>query len=367
MQKGIETILKRSPGSKAKDLAKELGVDKTAVNSFLYSMPAEYAVDKDFKWTRTKDLKFVITTQRATWVVSDHVEKALQKYGSPIENPSKYLNIEIEKDRRLLLDAISKILALANQAVQVGKIVSLEVGSTETLSYLNRAHFFERLHPDVSVKPYRPASTDEKFNGKNYKIVELQKIGEPGTNVPKMIRNSLEQSAPDQQINITAVQCAISELVSNVEEHSRTPYPGFAGLQCYERGPRPAVMMVVSDNGLGICGTLLPVLGSKYPELAKRFSANDPNTGPNLIFKAFTEGGVSQVMDDESRGTGLHTSGRSAANLNADVIIRQDTFEIEMQFRDGKVRPPKVKLDLPKLLGTHVTFNFFLTKPKISA
>ncbi|WP_313710347.1 hypothetical protein [Pseudomonas sp.] len=367
MQKGIETILKRSPGSKAKDIAKELELDKTAVNSFLYSMPAEYAVDKEFKWTRTKDLKFVITTKTATWLAGDHVEKALKKYGSPLENPSKYLNIEIDKDRRLLLSAIAKILALANQAVQIGKVVSLEIGSTETLSYLNRAHFFERLHPDVSVTPHRPESVDEKFNGQNYKIVELQRIGVPGVNVPKMIRNSLEQSAPDQQINITSVQCAISELVNNVEEHSQTPYPGFAGLQVYQGGPRPAVMMVVSDNGLGICGTLLPVLGSKYPDLAKKLSANDPLTGPNLIFKAFTEGGFSQVMDDDSRGTGLRTSGRSAANLRADVIIRQEKFEIEMQFRDGEIRQPKVKLDLPKLLGTHVTFKFYLTNTKHSA
>lgn len=366
MLKGIERILKRSPGLKAKDIAKELGVERSAVNSFLYSMQGDYSVDKEFRWTRNQDVKFTITTPRAAWIDSDHVEKALQKYGSPLESESKYLNIEIEKDRRLLLDAISKILALANQAVHAGKVVSLEFGSSEPLSYLNRAHFFERLHPDVTVKPYRPAKTEEKFSGTNYKIVELQQISE-GTNAPKLIRNSLEQSAPDQQINISAVQFAISELVSNVEEHSKTPYPGFAGLQCYERGPRPAVMMVVSDNGLGICGTLLPVLSSKYPELAKKFSANDPNAGPNLIFKAFTEGGISQVVDDDSRGTGLRTSGRSAANLNANVIIRQEKFEIEMQFREGLVREPKIKLNLPKLLGTHVTFQFFLTKPKKSA
>jgi len=366
MQKGIESLLKRSPGLKAKEIAKELGIDRTAVNSFLYSLPSEYLIDEDFKWTRVQDVKFLITTTRATWIDSDHVEKALQKYGSPLESSSKYLNIEIGKDRRLLLDAISKILALANQAVQVGKIVTLEFCSSEQLSYLNRAQFFDRLHPDVTVKPYRPAKTEEKFSGTNYKIVELQQISE-GTNAPKLIRNSLEQSAPDQQINISAVQFAISELVSNVEEHSKTPYPGFAGLQCYERGPRPAVMMVVSDNGLGICGTLLPVLSSKYPELARKFSANDPNAGPNLIFKAFTEGGISQVVDDDSRGTGLRTSGRSAANLNANVIIRQERFEIEMQFREGVVREPKIKLNLPKLLGTHVTFQFFLTKPKKSA
>lgn len=365
MQKGIDSILKRSPGSKAKDIAKELEVEKSAVNSFLYSMPGEYSVDKEYRWTRNQDVKFIITTPRAAWIDSGHVEKALQKYGSPLESQSNYLNIEIEKDRRLLLDAISKILALANQAAYAGKAVTLEVG--DSLSYLNRAHFFERLHPDVKVKPHRPAKSDEKYNGKNHKIVELQRIGVPGTNVPSLICSSLQQNAPDQQVNVTAVQCAISELVNNVEEHSKTPFPGFAGLQCYERGPRPAVMMVVSDNGLGICGTLLPILGSKYPELASRFSANDPRTGPNLIFKAFTEGGVSQVLDDDSRGTGLHTSGRSAANLNADVIIRQENFEIEMQFREGIVREPRVKLDLPKLLGTHVTFHFYLTKSKKSA
>lgn len=367
MQKGIDTILKRSPGSKAKDMAKELGVDKTALNQFLYSNLEEYSVDDDFKWTLNSDSEFIITTTRAAWVDSGHVEKALKKFGSPLESQSKYLNIKIEKDRKLLLDAISKVLALANQAVHAGKKVSLDVGSTGTLSYLNRAHFFERLHPDVSVKPHRPSSIDEKYNGKNHKIVELQRIGVPGTNVPKMISNSLEQNAPDQQVNVTAVQCAISELVSNVEEHSKTPYPGFAGLQCYSKGPRPAVMMVVSDNGLGISGTLLPVLSSKYPGLASKFSANDPASGPNLIFKAFTEGGVSQVMGDDSRGTGLHTSGRQAANLNADVVIRQDRFEIKMQYREGVVRPPEFKLNLPKLLGTHVTFYFYLTKSKKSA
>jgi hypothetical protein len=367
MQKGIENLLKRSPGLLAKEMARELGVEKTALNSFLHSKSSEYFKDDEFCWYLKRDVDFLITTTKAAWIGSTHVESALRKQGSPLESKVKYLNIIIEKERNLLLDAIAKILAIANQAVQMGKIVSIDIAAPDTLSYLHRARFFDRLHPDVKVTPKRPTSSaEDKIIGSNHRIVELQEIGVPKANVPKQIRNSLEQNASDQKGNVNAVQFAISELVNNVEDHSQTPYPGFAGLQCYG-GSRPNVMLVVSDNGLGICGTLRPVLASKYPDLALEFPAGNPESDPHLIIKAFTQGGISQVIDDDSRGTGLHTSGRQAANLNANVLIRQENFEIHLKYRDGNLGEPQLKLGLPKLLGTHVVFSFFLTKYENSA
>lgn len=366
MQKGIEQLLKRSPGLLAKDMARELGVEKTTLNSHLHSKPSEYFKDDSFRWYLRRDVVFYITTPNAVWISSAHVEIALRKQGSPLESKAKCLHIIIEKDRNLLLDAIAKILALANQSVHMGKTVSIEIVARGTLSYLNRARFFDRLHPDVRIIPKRPkTSVGEKEIGSNHRLVELQEIGVPKTNVPKQIRNSLEKIAPDQKRNVNAVQFAISELVNNVEEHSQTPYPGFAGLQCYG-GTRPNVMLVVSDNGLGICGTLRPVLASKYPDLALEFPADAADADPLLIIKAFTEGGISQVINDDSRGTGLHTSGRQAANLNANVLIRQENFEIHLKYRDGAHGEPKLKLGLPKLSGTHVIFSFFLTKPRLS-
>lgn len=366
MQKGIEKLLKRSPGLLAKEMARELKVEKAALNSFLHSEPSEYFKDGKFRWYLKRDVDFNITTRKAVWIDSSHIESALRKHGSPLESEVKCLNIVIEKERNLLLDAISKILALANQSVQMGKNVSIDIATPDTLSYLYRANFFERLHPEVKVTPKRPtSSTKNKTLGTNHRIVELQEIGVPKTNVPKQIRNSLEQVASDQKSNVNAVQFAISELVSNVEDHSQTPYPGFAGLQCYG-GSRPKVMLVVSDNGLGISGTLRPVLASKYPDLALAFPRDDPESDPRLIIRAFTEGGISRVIGDDSSGTGLHTSSRQAASLNANVLIRQENFEIHLTYRDGILEEPKLKLGLPKLLGTHIVFSFLLTKPETS-
>jgi hypothetical protein len=363
MQKGVDKILKRSPGIKAKDIAKELDLDRTKINAFLHEMPELYFKDEEYLWYRLCDVRMHIATN-AVWINGNHVESALAKFGSPFKTPCKKLLIEIEKDHSILFDGAAKILAIANQAVNSGKSVQLKFGSKEMHSYLARAHFFDRLHESVIVIPARPQKSS--LAGGTIKLVEFHEIGGPfDTNVAKKIRNSIEQNAADQQINVNAVQYAISELVSNVQEHSQTSYPGFAGLQCYG-GNRPNLMMVVSDNGLGICGTLRPILSTKYPHLAKEFDVSDPESDPNLLIRAFTQGGISRVEDDD-RGTGLRTSSRQAATLNAKVLIRQENFEVMLKYRDGTLQETRSKLNLPSLPGTHVVFNFYLTKPQTSA
>ena len=60
----------------------------------------------------------------------------------------------------------------------------------------------------------------------------------------------------------------LSELLQNVEEHSGAATPGFAGLQFYKKTNH--IQTVISDSGLGIVGTLMPVLSQRYPELAMK-------------------------------------------------------------------------------------------------
>ncbi|QBF24409.1 hypothetical protein EXN22_01450 [Pseudomonas tructae] len=361
MQKGIEKVLKQSPGFKAKEIAKELGLNKAGLNSALHASDV-FVQDSEYRWYRACDVRLRISPT-AIWINGNHVESALTRFRRDYNPDCKKILIEIGEENSILLDGAAKVLAIANQEVHAGNSVEIKFGSPDMHSYLARAQFFDRLHAEVLVTPPRPEK--KVIAGGSSKLVEFHEIGGPfDSNVASKIKASLEQNASDQALNVDAVQYAISELVSNVQEHSQTPNPGFAGLQCYG-GTKPHIMMVVSDNGLGICGTLQPILARKYPHLADEFDAANPDAAPKLIIKAFTEGGLSQ-MEDDGRGTGLRTSGRQAATLDAKMLIRQDNFEVTLRYKDGALKDCSTRLHLSRLSGTHVMFSFYLTKTTAS-
>lgn len=362
MLKGIIQLLKKQPGLKARDIARELGVERKPVSVLLHKSLDIFVQDpSDYGWSLIKDASFELElTSSGTWVTQLHFEKALLKYGSPLEVDHGHVIIRITDERRLLLCAAARVLALANQLVAAGKKVEIDFTNNEsTVSYLSRACFFARLDSAVKVLPKRPASSAaEQYMANNLSLVELLEICDE-VNVPERIKYSFEKAFGDK--DATKLFTLVAELVGNVEEHSDTIIPGFAGLQSYGRDPKHhVVVVVISDSGKGICATLRPGLQEHFPKVAKKFDSSIHAADPKLILHAMLNRGLSRL--GKGRGAGFHTSQEEAAKLDAKVTVRQESFSIFMQYKKGVLEVSSWKLDLPKLIGTHIVFEFSLTK-----
>jgi len=132
-------------------------------------------------------------------------------------------------------------------------------------------------------------------------------------------------------------------------------------LQMYKY-PRPHIQTVVSDSGDGIVGTLRPVLEKHYPQLALKYCSDDPMSGVLLLQEVLENGRITQIgcAGDTGRGLGLKRSQEYAIRYNADISVRQDTFELKLSYRSGKLLKEVHNINMPKIQGTHVCFDFYL-------
>ncbi|MDE3739398.1 ATPase [Pseudomonas resinovorans] len=368
MQKGITKLLKDSPGLKAREISKKLNLDRADVSTHLHGNLHLYHQDASFRWFLWESVSFDINIlSRSAWVSSEQFESALKSSGSPHDSDFKNVVIKLPIQCKVKLCAAAKILAISNQMAAIGKNVTIDFSESEdAVSYLNRAGFFDRLHSSVKIIPKRPKkSAAQHYNANSSRLVELHPIGVPGgENVPERLKKSFIDVVGSEHANI--LFHAVGELVSNVEEHAGSKQPGFAGLQCYRETPTSLqIMTVVSDSGMGICGTLRPVLERKYPELAVEFDDKTPAANPKLIVHAFMNRGLSSV-DDEGRGGGLKNSTHPMEVLNGKLSIRQENFSVTLRYSRGEVSANWV-LDLPRILGTHIISELRLTNRQKSA
>ncbi len=258
------------------------------------------------------------------------------------------------------------MLALCNQLVLKGKKVTIDFSACDsTRTYFDRIGFLNELDLQVEVIPCRSNfSAADKYRGNSNAVVEFGKIDieQPDKAIPRLLKDQFVVHAGAKYE--LAAFTIFTELFGNVCEHSNTPIPGFAALQKYSY-PRPHIQTVVSDSGDGIVGTLRPVLAEHYPDLAAKFKETDPMSGVMLLKEVLENGGISQVQcsDDNGRGLGLNSSQGYAVKYNADISVRQETFELKLSYRGGKLLQFAHTLEMPKIKGTHVCFDFFLTKP----
>lgn len=367
MQKRIIQLLSKKSGLKAREIASQLELERKSVSHHLHENLEVFIQDPDtFGWSIIKSASFVLElTCAGTWLTEVHFEKALAKSGSPLDADHGHVTIKIPAERKILLCAAAKILAIANQLVAIKKKVELDFSENKTaLSYLNRAGFIDRLDKAIKILPKKPSSSAAlQYNANNVGLVELLEIkayGDESINVPERIKYSfIEAFGGDHSNKLFTV---VAEFVGNVEEHSDTQIPGFAGLQCYgsaDKG-KARVITVVSDSGKGICETLRPALNEHFPELAKRFDPSLQGSDPKLIIHAMLKGGLSRL--GTGRGAGLHNSHAEAEKLNAKIKIRQENFSVMLEYKAGVLENKSWALNLPKLIGTHIVFEFNLTK-----
>jgi hypothetical protein len=354
----IERFLKSNPGVMAKEIARHLGTQKSVVNPILYGQRDIFVQDEKSCWSLVNSEKLTIALKSGTWVGSVSFEEALAISGSPLDLNCSVVEFVVPTGCKIMIDAAARILALCNQLVLLKKSVSIDFSACKaTLTYFNRLGFFDHLDGQVDVLPNRPKwSAAKAHHGNNDGVVELAPIDHrsPDETIPKRLKNSLVSCAGERYSQ--SAFTVISELFGNVRDHAQSQIPGFAALQHYPKGGK--IQTVISDSGVGIVGSLQPVLAEKYPAIFETLDFSKPEAGPELVLQVFRQGQISSSSDD-GRGLGLKRSGEVAANYNATISIRQKNFELTMVYAQGKLTSD-YRVGIPTLHGTHICFEFLI-------
>lgn len=354
----IQSFLQTNPGLKARAIAIQLGFDRQHVNTVLHGNSSIFSQDEEFQWYLTSTQVLEIRFPGNGWLTSSSFESILSKSGSPLESSMSAVSFIFGDGCNIMMDALARLLAFSNQLESLEKSVTLDFSSCKgALRYLDRAGFLEHLHSSINVLPKRPVGSKAKeFKGNNDGLVELKAINpiSPVQNIPELLKNSFVKCAGDSYS--APAFTVLSELFQNVEEHSAADTPGIAGLQFYKKTNH--IQAVISDSGLGIVGTLKPVLARRYPEVLKIIEASSLPPEVALLQIVFSEGRISQ-KEAEGCGLGLKRSSEVAKKYRAKITVRQKDFELVVRHGPSGTTF-EYEQNLVNLAGTHICFDFLL-------
>ncbi|MDF2446481.1 MAG: ATP-binding protein [Moraxellaceae bacterium] len=360
MKDEITRILQDSPWIKAKDIAKILGKDKKDVNPVLYAHEDIFTKNSNHEWRLIAGHSITIVFDKDSWTDCDRFEEILAQSGCLLSSAHETIIFVIPKNCKLLLEAMARLLALVNQLAFDGRTVKVDFsGCRGTLSFLNRIGFIDKLNSAVDVLPERPkVSAAKRYEGNSDATLEICEIvpANPDREIPKKLKNKFVSFAGDQYTD--AAFTIISELFGNVCEHSDTPIPGFVALQRYSHRKRH-LQTVVSDSGKGIVGTLRPALEKYYPKVFEKLDFSDPKTEVRLLQQVLRKGKLSQT-GESGRGLGLSQSQNYALRYSATISVRQETFELKLFYKNNSFSSAQSKVGMPRIMGTHVCFDFIL-------
>jgi hypothetical protein len=294
----------------------------------------------------------------AKWIDAAVLETALGSGPGPHRSMESSVLFSIPAGAALMVDAGVRLLSLLNQLHHIGKRVTLEFcrEDTSTYDYLNRIGFFDELHPGVGVRPERPMySAATRYHGANRGLVEIVRLvpGQIDRDIPTRLEKALVGSIRDghrQQLVAAAAYDLFSELIGNVDDHSRTQVSGYAVLQVYKNGARIAV----SDSGEGLLDTLRPSLPEHFPHFQR--------LGPtDLLIYALRNGGLS-CKGRGRGGGGLKRCADHALKLQANLEIRLSDYSLRLKAKHRGLRKTDARTveNMPLLWGTHVVFDFRL-------
>lgn len=361
MLEKIQDFVSQNPGLKAKTIASRLGFERSAVSALLHAHSDTFQQDDSFCWFLMPPAELRVEFSGKAWLTAKDVEKLLSKAGSPLDSPCQRVVFSLKEDSRMMLESLARLLALSNQLAHTGKTVVLDfTESRSTATYLDRLGFFDHLNVAIQVLPKRPKrGLSKQYRGNNDGVVEFRAIDparEEGE-IPRLLERSFVNCAGKSYS--VAVMTILSELYSNVLEHSAASTLGFAGLQSYKAGRR--IQAVISDNGRGIVGTLGPVLQKRYPKVAQKIADSKDHAGVALLKEVFSAGRISQV-DADGRGLGLKRSREFAKKFRARISVRQRDFELRIHHSNDQVTFTH-DTNLVRIEGTHICFDFMLDSP----
>lgn len=371
MKEKIEQILSAEPGLRGRQIARKLNLDRKEVNSYLSKQDGFFFKDENHCWFIVQNDLMEIHFDGVTWIDGLALDRSISNAGSPLESECSSIHFIVPEGCKIFLEAEARLLAYSNQSIHLGKSVVIDFNDChETLSWFNRNGFFEMLHEAVVVKPNRPMySSAELFKGNSEAVYEFGEVDPLNLDedIPQRLKHSFVSYAGDKYSQPAFT--VLSELFGNVRDHSESPISGYIALQHYKgfkgrgvnSGVKPHIQTIVSDSGRGITGTLKPILEKRYPEIFKKLDFSDPESDPLLVFEVFKKGRISQ-SSDEGRGLGLKRSGEIAASYDAIITVREGCFELKLTYKSGKLSKANYELNLPKLMGTHICFDFFLAR-----
>ena len=353
----IRKLLTNSPGLKGREIAKKIGKDKKAVNSFMYAHPDYFTQDNNYRWSLVPPLEIIIEFESNRWVDCESFEICIRKDVSPLDLECGSVVFVVPENCKILLNAAARFLALCNQLVHEGKIVTIDFSDfPPTLDYFNRIGFLDHLDNKVEVLPGKPlVSKATIYKGNSDAVVEFGDVSpkKPDQELVKQLTDRfVGQSTARYQM---AAFTVFSELIGNVCEHSQTPLPGFAALQKYD-GQRRHIQTVVSDSGLGIVKTLEPSLREYYPDLYKLRENEDFHE--ELVTAVLTRGGISRF--GSGRGLGFKSSRKQVVKFEAELFVRQEKFSLKFLCKRGETILIDKRTDLATIQGTHICFDFFV-------
>lgn len=339
MLEKVRDFVSQNPGLKARTIAFRLGFERSPVSALLHAHKDIFQQGESSCWSLAPpaELRVNFGVEGKTWLDAKDVEKLLSKAGSPLDSPCQRVVFSLKEGTRMMLDALARLLALSNQLAHAGKVVVLDfTESPRTATYLDRLGFFDHLKVDaIQVLPKRAlCGRSQAFRGNNDGVVEFRSIdpAQEESEIPRLLERSFVACAGESYS--VAVMTILSELYTNVLEHSGASVPGFAGLQSYMGAHH--IQAVISDSGRGIVGTLEPVLELRYPKVAQKIAASKDHKGIALLKEVFSAGRISQ-MEAEGRGLGLKRSREFAKKFRARISIRQSDFELRIHHSNDRV------------------------------
>lgn len=359
MKETIIKLLKEKPGLKGREIAKKIGEDKKKVNSFLDKHRKEFLQDDNYCWSLVKTEELKIEFKGKRWIDSNSFETLLQKANSPLDSDCTSIIFVIPEGCHILLDAAARLLALCNQLVWSKKNVAIDFSDCHsTLSFFDRIGFLNHLDTNITVLPKRPElSRALTYKGNSNAVVEFGAVDPRHIN--KKLINQLTDTFVQQSHSCyeAAASTVFGELIGNIKEHSNSPITGFAALQKYE-GRRKHIQTVVSDSGLGIANTLRPSLKEHYPDLYKLHKDTSIESDVELVITVMSNGEISRF--GSGRGMGFKCSRKQAMQFDAQISVRQERFCLDFLYKNGELVEVKKMLNLPKIFGTHICFDFFV-------
>ena len=360
MENIIFAFLSKTPGCKAKQISKELGFNKSLINSLLYSHPTKFHKNENHDWFTKDNSTLLINFPQKGWISASKLEDILQEHTSLWSKEIRNITL-VFNDCSFLLESLSRLLALINQLADEDKCLTLDFSdSTKAFSYLCRVGLFKLINNSVAITP-KPKDSSSYY-GNNLNTIEFGTINSknPDENIPFKLKLAFSQNVGKQHANQAFT--IISELFGNVSEHSKTKLDGFIALQTY-KGKRKHIQTVISDSGVGIIGTIRPILKTRYPQLYKKYQNQNEHSDSRLIKDIFDYGKISSAENnsDESRGLGLKRSSDIVSNFfNATINIRQENFHVILEYLNGKLKIKETRSCLQKLNGTHICFDFYI-------
>ncbi len=330
--------------------------------------------DEQYAWEyKNPAITTISFDSTSNWLSASNIENSLRKYPNLL---SLRNNVIFDfSNKSLFLDCILKILSLTNQLIKVGSRVTLKFDKdSDSISYLSRCGFFDKIHKDVIVLPYLPeVSLAKIYNTNSENLCEIISITKDNDDsyllrLAELIEAKL--SDEDKKILLSKLRTFIGELVGNVRDHGLSDIEGFIALQIYSSGK---IIIAISDSGAGLINTLRHEALAYYQHnpdliaLKEQTLENDIE----LLSYVFNKGKVSRT-GLERRGLGLSRTNevlRKISNTrvsNISLTIRQQTneFNFPLGIQGIETIGCSTKTDLMYIEGTHYVLTIKLDKHK---